>query len=128
MSDEDVFVFNDAFRDPHAKVYIKFYSNEGDYKYSIASLYSAIVDYSSSSSSLCGLRNCNAYGMLGAVRSVQKHYLDVAIVCVQCVMKSMKARKQLMHEGTKFETIETIGSLAGAGVLGQLHAIGSISQ
>src|SRR5260221_2594041 len=115
VNNKDTFVFNDVFRNPHAKVYIKFYSNEGDYKCSTASLYSAIVDYSSSCLSLCSLRNHNAHGTLGVVRSIQKHYLDTAIVHVQCVMKSMKACKQLTYKETKFETVETIGSLVGAG-------------
>lgn len=60
VNDEDVFVFNGTFEDPRAKVHINSIQVKETVRAAMPPLYSAIVNGSSSSSSVRSPRNRNA--------------------------------------------------------------------
>lgn len=96
VNDGDVFVFNDAFDDPRAKVHI----NSIQVKETVCiSLPSSCRDISSE---LSTPQPEESKRTQSAVEGDRKHYLDAAIVRV------MKARKQLTYEQIKTDTIEAV--------------------
>jgi cullin-4 len=94
VNDGDVFVFNDAFEDPRAKVHI----NSIQVKETVCFL----LPSSRETSSERTLQVEESQRTQSAVEGDRKHYLDAAIVRV------MKARKQLTYEQIKTETIESV--------------------
>jgi cullin 4 len=98
VNDEDVFVFNDAFEDPRARVHI----NSIQVKETVSSptrffhfRYRSLKEKPTSQPE-------ESQRTQSAVEGDRKHYLDAAVVRI------MKARKQLTYEQIKFETIEAV--------------------
>jgi cullin-4 len=102
VSDEDVFVFNDAFEDSRAKVHI----NSIQVKETVKSLPPLLPSLGVLKERFLLLllytQPEESQRTQSAVEGDRKHYLDAAIVRV------MKASKQLTYEQIKFETIEAV--------------------
>lgn len=96
MRDDDVFVFNDAFEDPRAKVHI----NSIQVKETVCIFSPSSRSNSSEWSTV--FQPEESQRTQTAVEGDRKHYLDAAIVRI------MKARKQLTYEQIKTETIEAV--------------------
>jgi cullin-4 len=96
VRDDDVFMFNDAFEDPRAKVHI----NSIQVKETVCIFPPSSRGISSEWST--SLQPEESQRTQTAVEGDRKHYVDAAIVRI------MKARKQLTYEQIKTETIEAV--------------------
>ncbi len=99
VNDEDVFVFNDAFEDPRAKIHINSIQVKETVCLSLHFFFRLSRDFSTE---LSIPQVEESHRTQCAVEGDRKHYLDAAIVRV------MKARKQLTYEQIKTETIEAV--------------------